>query len=206
MAPEKKQYKLRKKTKKTLLKYLMPRSDADKRILHQRMEKIAKKTADKIQYQDGETYVRFKLGKDELYGIPYQYIKEAMSAVTLTKLPCVSKTISGIINRRGALLAVLDIKQFFNFTDTEYVKKPYILVITGGDTTIGLLADTIEGSASYHLADLEAPLSFVGAIKPEYIIGLHNGVTAILNIEAILADLSGQISEVSSGIKTHHYK
>ena len=172
-----------------LVDALMPDTEEDKRILRERMEQISKQTTDKIQYEDGNTYVCFTLGKNELYGIPYHYIKEVLNSVNVTKLPCTNKAIAGIINRRGALLAVVDLKQLFNFSDISYEKKPYILIIKSSDMTIGILSDKIIGSAMYDSKNLDVPLSFSGAIKPEYILGLHNGKIAILNVEAILSDL-----------------
>lgn len=174
---------------------LMPHEEGERQILRERMKQIAKHTTEQVQHQDGTRYVRFKLGETEFYGIPYQYIKEVMSVTTLTKLPCVPDFIAGIINRRGALLSVLDPKHFFKFMSSIHPSFPYIIVLKNGGMTIGMLADTIEGSATYEAAALEAPLSFVGAIKPKYIIGLHNGITAILNIETILNDLIAQMEQ-----------
>jgi purine-binding chemotaxis protein CheW len=189
-----------KKSEKLIAADLMPRQEEELQVLRERMKQISKHTTEQVQHEDDHRYVRFKLGDNEFYGIPYQHIKEVMSVATLTKLPCVPHFIAGIINRRGALLSVLDPKQFFNFISPNYVSLPYIIVLKNGGITIGMLADTIEGTAVYDAAALEAPLSFVSAIKPEYITGLHNGVTAILNIEMILTDLIAQMEQSKNGV------
>lgn len=190
-----------KKSKQLVASDLMPRQEEELRVLRERMKQISRPTTEQVQHQDDHRYVRFKLGENEFYGIPYQHIKEVMSVATLTKLPCVPHFIAGIINRRGALLSVLDPKQFFNFTIPEYVSFPYIIVLKSGGITIGMLTDTIEGTEVYDVAALEAPLSFVSAIKPEYITGLHNGITAILNIETILNDLITQMEQQNGALK-----
>lgn len=184
-----------KRSKNLTASDLMPQQEGDVRILRERMKQIAQHTTEEVQHLDNVRYVRFKLGENEFYGVPYQYIKEVMSMTGLTKLPCVPTAIAGIINRRGALLSVLDPKQFFSFADTSYASSPYILVLKTGGITMGMLADTIEGTAVYAAGTLEAPLSFVSAIKPEYITGLHNGTTAILNIDTILTDLMAQMEQ-----------
>lgn len=170
---------------------LIPNTEEANRILLLRTEQISKQAAEKTEFEEKNTYVCFKL-HNEFYGIPYQNIKEVMSNTPLTRLPGVNNAIAGIINRRGALLAVLNLKKFFNFTNDEYI-KPYILVVKIHGITIGILADTIEGSAMYDASALDKPLSFSGEIKPEYIIGLHNSKIAILNTEEILLGLSNLI-------------
>lgn len=166
----------------------VPHDEKAEQILRKRAELLAKQETEKIDKLDGITYVRFRLGPHEIYGMPYNYIKEIMGVVQLTKLPSVADFVGGIINRRGALLAVLDLKKFFNFTSTEYEKDSYILVVKSGGITIGILADGIEGSDIYDPSTLDAPLPSLDAIKPEYLLGLHKGVTSIINIEAIMSD------------------
>lgn len=166
----------------------VPDDKKSEQILRKRAELLAKQETEKIEKLDGVTFVRFRLGPHEIYGIPYSFIKEIMGHVPLTKLPSVADFMSGIINRRGALLAVLDLKKFFSFASTEYEKNSYILVVKNGGITIGILADGIEGSDTYDPAILDAPLPSLDAIKPEYLLGLHKGVTSIINIEAIMSD------------------
>jgi chemotaxis signal transduction protein len=55
--------------------------------------------------------------------------------------------------------------------------------------TIALLVHTIDGNDSFNLTALSPPLQFDGAIKPDYIQGLHKGTIAIINVETLLNDL-----------------
>jgi len=171
----------------------MPQGEEDLRILHERAELFAKHAIDNIENAHEVSYVKFRLGVHEQYGIPYQYAKEVMHNVTLTKLPFVPSLIAGIINRRGMLLAVLDLKQLFHIQPTEYDNNSYIIVVMGNGMTIGILADGIEGSNAYDPITLDVSLSSDGVIKPEYIVGLHKGRTAIINVEGILSDPQIQV-------------
>src|SRR5262249_55253100 len=135
-----------------------------------------------------DTYVCFRLGTQEYYGLPYCHAKEIMRNVKPTPLPQAPKFIAGVINRRGALLAVLDLKRLFQITPFEY-ENPYVIVVTGNHMTFGFQADSIEGSRIYDPNALDAPLPSEGLIKSEYILGLHQARTALLKVDAILADI-----------------
>lgn len=134
------------------------------------------------------SYVRFRLGLNEFYGIPYQYAKEVMQHVNITPLPGAPSCIAGVINRRGNLIAILDLKKLFNLTSSDYEKDVSIIVITAKNITIGILADQIEGSHVYESIATKNFSAMDGAIKSDYILGLDNGLTAILNIEKVLSD------------------
>lgn len=167
---------------------LMPVGKEAERILLERAQRYSKLTSEKIKHVEGIPYVKFKLGAKDTYGISFSQVKEVARSVILTKLPWAPDFIPGIINRRGNLLAILDLKRFFSFTDTAYKDDPYIIVVTGSDITIGIFADSIEDSDIYDPSSLEAPLLAVTAIKPEYLLGLHRGVTSIINVDTILAN------------------
>lgn len=169
---------------------LLPQGKDVLPLLQSRAERLAQREITVID-KENIAYVRFRLGTgahSEQYGIPYCYAKEVMRNTIPTPLPGTFPFIAGIINRRGALLTVLDLKQFFHTQLSPYDKESCVIIVTAGGITVGLLADSIEGSDCYDLATLDGPLSSGEAVKPEYIIGLHLGVTAIIHVEAMLSD------------------
>jgi len=166
---------------------LMPKSPEAQRILQQRAQALATSQIVRAEAQ-GIKYISFDLGAaHEHYGIAYNYAREVMNNVTITKIPNTPAHIAGVINRRGALIAVVDLKQFFHTQVSSYTKDSYVIIINAKDTTIGILADDIKGSDMYEPSQLDPPFSFLNLIKPEYIAGLHRGVTAIINVDALLA-------------------
>lgn len=174
---------------------LMPKDAASQQILSQRAQLLAKSETDNIETL-GTRFIQFSLGTaHEQYGIPYQYAKEVLNDIVLTKLPCVPSHIAGIINRRGALTAVVDLKQFFHTQVSSYNKECSIIMITAHNMTIGILADSIEDQDTYDIDKLDPPFSFSNIIKPEFIIGLHEGKTAIINVEALISAAELQISK-----------
>jgi len=167
----------------------MPQGKVAHRILRERAERLAKPRISDTVSEEATTYIRFQLGeKNEFYGIPYTCAKEVLQHVTPTPIPYAPSFIAGVINRRGVLLAVLDLKKFFFNVTTEYNANAYIIIVTAHGMTVGVLADYVSGSDTFEPTLLDMPLQTEGGIKPEYVIGLHQGMTAILNIEALMGD------------------
>ncbi len=168
---------------------LMPRNETELQILHERAKQLAMLKVETVKHVAGVAYVRFKLGENETYGIPYEFVKEVMRNVLITPLPRSRQFIKGIINRHGALIAILDLKQFFTLQSVETkTAKAQVIVVTTKGITLGILADNIEDSDTYEPVNLATGLPSLSAIKTEYVIGLHRGVIAIINIEAIMKD------------------
>jgi purine-binding chemotaxis protein CheW len=172
---------------------LMPKDANSQTILNQRAQLLAKVEIRDIA-ANNTRFIRFSLGTaHELYGIPYQYAMEVVTDVLLTKLPCVPAHIAGIINRRGSLIAVIDLKQLFHTQMSNYTKESSIIMVTAKNVTIGILADSVEDQDTYDTDKLDPPFSFSNIIKPEFIVGLHQGKTAIINVEALVSAAELQI-------------
>ncbi|NNM58988.1 MAG: purine-binding chemotaxis protein CheW [Legionellales bacterium] len=174
---------------------LMPQDEKSLDILHTRAQQLAKQTTETTQTSTNQ-YICFTLGgMHERYGISYQFIRGIIDDIVPTPLPCTPNYIAGVINRRGNLITIVDLKPFFHTQQTQYTEKPYIIVSTVNDITFGILADSVEGSDFYELSSLEPPFAFPDIIKPELIIGLHRGVTAIINVEALILTPELQIKK-----------
>ncbi len=166
----------------------MPDEKLDVDILHQRAAVLANHEIQNAEKINSVEYVHFRLGDHEDYGISYQYAKEVMNNIDPTRVPKAPEFIAGVINYRGALVTVIDLKKIFHVASLSYEKDPYIIILAAKNMTVGILADNIVGSNEYTPDSLESPLQFENIIKPEYIIGLDRGLTAIINIEPILVD------------------
>lgn len=166
---------------------LMPKQKEATRILHERANYLAIHETDTKEKKGFISYIKFRLGANESYGVPYHYTKEVMQHMTPIKVPFLPDFIAGVINHRGALLAVFDLKKLFHI-QSSVVNQAYVILITNQHMTVGILADSIDGSDAYDPTALDAALLSEDIIKPEYIVGLHQGLTAIINVDAILSD------------------
>lgn len=171
----------------------MPKDELSLAILNERARILAQQKEITENKLDLEMYIEFLLGKNERYGIDYEFAKEVVDNIKLTKIPHCIDIIAGVINHRGALIAVLNLKSYFQIKSRANTQNTAAIIISSQGMTVGLLVDNITGYQFYDAKKLEKPIASEGMIKPGYISGLDKGHTAILNINTIFSDLSLQI-------------
>lgn len=167
---------------------LMPSSPGSQKILRERAEYFAKEKVKEEAVSQRVYYVLFRLGGSEKYGIPYEYVKEVMQNIAITPLPNTPEFIAGVINRRSALIAVYDLKKIFHLATREENQTTHLIIVNANNITAGLLIDKIEGSCSYIHSMLDTPIASESMTHLNYILGVNNGDTSIINVETILSD------------------
>lgn len=173
--------------------HLMPSDNHSQIILEARATQLSMGTTITGEDIHVHSYVKFKLGPQEQYGIPYEYTNEIMHHVAPTHLPYAPSFVAGIINRRGSIISVLDLKQYFGMQSSIYDNNSYIIIVTHKDIVLGILADNIEGSFTYDSSRLDPPLPSQKSLKSEHLLGLHDGKVAIINIVALFTDIQAQL-------------
>lgn len=169
---------------------LMPQESFAKDILSERAKIIASSAVTETAENEQQIhYVSFNLGNHEHYGIPYSFIKEVTFNLVPTPVPHTPKYIKGIINRDGALIAVVDLKQLFKVSGERQASDNHLIVINFQGITLAILVDSINGSGFYEPKNLSSSLQFAGALAPKFITGLHDGVIAIINVEVLMDTL-----------------
>lgn len=176
------------KNKKKSAADFMPQDEQAKHILLERAHQFAKETSNEESDELLTKYIRFRLGSNEFYGIPYEKIKEVMHNIPLTRIPNAPSFVAGVINRGGTLIAVIDLQRFFHMPSIED-KSTNIIIVTDEHATVGILVNNIEGSSTYNSSLLDAPILSL-KIAAEFIIGIHQSNTTIIDINAILANLN----------------
>lgn len=168
---------------------LMP-TDADAvRILAARARALRGET-EEAETGTRVSYVRFRLGSRERYGIPYAHVSEVMPASGIVRVPGTPETIRGVVSRRGELLTVLDLKKFFRVDRSDYGDEAAIIIASGAGLTVGILADGIDGEDEYIVEGLMAPFPSEGISDIHHVIGIHDGRVTVLNVESLLGDPS----------------
>ncbi len=95
-----------------------------------------------VDADPGEEMLTFQLGQDT-YGLPVIYIREIRLLGSYTRLPSVPPYIVGLVNVRGRLLTVLDIRPMLDIAPTPPVATAFLLIVAAQKMEIGLLADTV---------------------------------------------------------------
>lgn len=124
----------------------------------------------------------------ERYAIESAYVREVYPLKNLTPLPGTPPFVLGIVNIRGQIVSVLDIKKFFDLPDRGLSDLDKVVVIGNSAMTFGLLADLVVGMRRVTPSELQAALPTLTGIREEYLKGVTRDRTAVLAAEKLLAD------------------
>ena len=124
----------------------------------------------------------------ETYAIESRCVREVYPLQNLTPLPCTPAFVLGIVNVRGEMLSVLDIKKFFGLPEKGLTDLNKLIVLDSGAMRFGILADAIVGVRHIPLAEIQPSLPTLTGIREEYLKGVTAGRIVILDAEKLIAD------------------
>lgn len=144
-------------------------------------------------------YLTFRL-HDESYGIDVLKVREIIRLTDITAVPQMPDYVRGVINLRGKIIPVMDLRVRFGFPETANTDLTCIVVVQvkpAGDKSrqMGLIVDGVEEVANIAASDIEETPSFGARVSTNSILGLakiKGAVKTLLNIEEVIADHLGQ--------------
>ena len=143
--------------------------------------------------------VRFSLSKEE-YAIDAHFIHSFRDTeqdnLTIFPLPGVPDYIVGLINLRGEIISVINLKVFFSLPNENQGEITKIIIVECADMRVGFLVDSVHGIADFPLSDIKSSMSTIEKIKSDYLDGEYfqaedstnsnATVIGIIDIEAVL--------------------
>ena len=162
-------------------------TDESNRILRDRAQVLAQPTEDAIATDVLIEVLEFRLA-EERYAVETRHVLEVYPLKDLTLLPCTPPFIRGIVNVRGRILPVIDLKTFFDLPDTGLTDLHQIILVRGGEFELGLLADISVGVRSIPLNTLQTSLPTLTRIGTEYLKGVTGERLVVLDLDRILTD------------------
>ena len=153
------------------------------------LEKRAQALARATEVETGETmqFVVFSLA-NETYGIPTNYVKEVQPLRDVSPVPCTPDFVVGVINIRGSIYSVVDIRQFLGVQKQEMTDLTKVILVDAAGLEVGILADDVSGSMSIAMAEIKPSLATTASIKEEYIQGVTKDMLIILNLDTLMRD------------------
>jgi len=165
-----------------------PSAAADRdEILKARARALARPLGGKQTAGEAFDVVEFRLAQ-ERYAVERAAIREVYPLRDLTPLPCTPPFIPGIINVRGQILPLLDMKKFFDMPDVGITDLHQVIIVRGGDIELGIVADAVVGVRSLPFDSVQRPLPTLTGIRAQYSKGVTNEAVVILDIARILSD------------------
>ena len=164
----------------------MTNADEVERILRARARALARTTPRAAAGALLEV-LEFRLAS-ERYAVESRLVQEVHPLRDLTPLPCTPPFVLGIVNVRGRILPVLDLKKFFDLPERGLTDLHRIILVRGNDLELGLLADVIVGVRSVATDSLQASLPTLTGIRADFLKGVSAERLVVLDLDRILLD------------------
>jgi purine-binding chemotaxis protein CheW len=145
----------------------------------------------------GGKYLTFFLAGEE-YGIEILRVQEIISMMPVTRVPLTPSFIRGVINLRGRVIAIVDLREKFGLPAAPE-PEPVIIVVQVGTVQIGVVADSVSEVASIAAADIDPAPDFGERFRTEFLLGLgkSNGrLRLLLDVSRVLS--TDDVSTISS--------
>lgn len=164
-----------------------PTIDETKRVLEERARVLAREPARTETAVEWIEVVEFTLAH-ERYAVASEYVREVYPLEEFTLLPCTPAFVLGIVNLRGEILSVIDIKKFFDLPEKGLTNLNKVIVLESEDMVFGIVVDAISGVRRILCADIQPSLPTLTGIREDYLRGVTAERVVILDAEKLLAD------------------
>ncbi|HUT24809.1 MAG TPA: chemotaxis protein CheW [Sumerlaeia bacterium] len=138
-------------------------------------------------------YLTFRLGHEE-YGIEIAKVMEITKMVEITAVPCSPDYVRGVINLRGRVIPVVELRRKLRMDAVEDAPETCIIVVRveSGETAlqIGVLVDAVSEALDIDGSDIEPPPQFGAGVDTDFIMGVskaRGGVQILLDIDKALS-------------------
>lgn len=139
-------------------------------------------------------FLTFLIGS-ETYGLDIQHVREIIGMQKITNVPDVPDFVKGVINLRGKVIPVMDVRARFSLAERAYDHRTCIIVIHVKEWTVGLVVDTVSEVLDIAPESIE-PAPRVGANSTaRYLSGIGkvgDQVRLLLNAEQLLGGITGE--------------
>ncbi len=138
---------------------------------------------------DERQLVVFQLG-GELYGVEISRVHEIIRLQTVTRVPRAPAFVEGVINLRGKVIPVVDLRRRFGLPTAEHTRASRIVVVEIGDQVVGIIVDGVSEVLRVGESTVEPPSPVVAGIDSEYIHGiakLPDRLVILLDLDRVLA-------------------
>jgi len=132
--------------------------------------------------------VAFKL-RDEEYGVNIFHVQEINDMSDITRVPFAASFIKGVINQRGSVMPVIDLKKRLGILETPYTKSARIVTVIVGDLQVGMLVDSVSEVLTLRTKLVDPKKTVSDKAMEKFISGIGNidgRLVTMLNLEEIV--------------------
>jgi len=155
-----------------------------------------KKDIDQYHYSrnldNAVQYLSFALGKEE-YGVDILRVQEIRSWEPVSRIPNVPCYEKGVVNLRGSIVPILDLRERFNLSQAEYTSLTVVVVLQTGDSSktriMGVVVDSVSDVISVDKTEIQSAPDFGAKVSNEFINGLvsvNDRMVMLLDVDKLL--------------------
>lgn len=163
-------------------------------------EALAKKLADRAKMLRGQlgkgepaappiSFLAFSHGQQR-YGIPISDIVEVQPLTNYTPVPHAPRFIRGVVNWRGAIIALVDLMRLFGIVESGLVDERACVIVEAAGRRVGILACQAEELYTVPLNQVKAVPELPTEVPPEWVVGVHDENRLILSLKPMLQSLA----------------
>ncbi len=158
-----------------------------KRILRERAEALAKPREEARAPADLLELLVFSLA-GERYGIETTHVLEVFPLRELTPVPCTPSFVLGVVNHRGRILPVLDLRRLFELAGREISEGGRVVAVEAGGMAFGIFADAVAGTIRLGADEVAPPPVTLTGDRQAFIRGVTGEMVVVLDLEALARD------------------
>lgn len=146
------------------------------------MNRVEQETIEEIKV------IIFRL-KDEEYGVDVNQVKSIERMERITRVPNTPPFVKGVINLRGVVIPIIDLRNRFGIELLEYNDSTRIVIVNVDDVEVGLIVDAANDVIDIPINAIEPPPKVVGGVESKYLRGvakLSNRLLILLNLDKVL--------------------
>jgi purine-binding chemotaxis protein CheW len=151
---------------------------------------------------DGSQYLTFQLG-DELYGVDILRVQEIKGYTTVTKIPNTPPHIKGVLNLRGTIVPIIELRTKFGMPTIDYTMFTVIVVVVVKEKIMGLVVDAVSDVLNIDKKDIQPPPEFGAKVDVSFLNGIGKSgdkLIALLDMDLLLSD--GDMQEAATAAAT----
>ncbi|NWL86410.1 MULTISPECIES: chemotaxis protein CheW [unclassified Paenibacillus] len=131
----------------------------------------------------------FKLGEEE-YGIEVNKVQTIERMMPITRVPKTFSFVKGVINLRGVVIPVIDLRGRFGLPESEFTDQTRIIIVTANEMEVGFIVDSANDVIDINSDIIDSPPDVVGGVKAKYLRGVarisEERLLVMLNLSEVL--------------------
>lgn len=148
-----------------------------------------KKDADDPKSEEVNQYVTFFVG-DETYGVSVMKVQSINEMIEITHVPKARAFIKGVINLRGSVIPVIDMRKKFSLPPKDYDSFTVILIVEVNERLVGMIVDSVSDVVDIPVSDIQSQINYSARVDTSSIEGIGRigeRLVVLLDVETFLA-------------------